>query len=365
MYNYVKKVRQDLHQIPELELNLPKTKEYILNELKDLPCTIESPIDSSVIAYFDNQKETTVAFRSDMDALPVAEKNDVPYKSKHEGCMHACGHDGHMATLLGFAKEIPTRLDEFPHNILLVFQPGEESPGGAHLLVESGIFEKYKVQHIFGMHLWPDLEAGQIATRKNEFMAHSSEVHVDVEGLSSHVAKAYLGKDAMAAASEFLLKVYDFEKSYPKEIYRLLKFGLFQSGTVCNAISAHTHMEGTMRAFQDEIFYGLQDQIQKSAKEMEDKYEVKFNVAFKNGYPPVMNDPDLTEKVIQSIPNLKILPTPEMIAEDFAYYQTILPGTFFFLGTGTGIPLHADTWDFDEKILVNGIQLFIELAKLK
>ena len=98
---------------------------------------------------------------------------------------------------------------------------------------------------------------------------------------------------------------------------------------------------------------------------MEDKYEVKFNVAFKNGYPPVMNDPDLTEKVIQSIPNLKILPTPEMIAEDFAYYQTILPGTFFFLGTGTGIPLHADTWDFDEKILVNGIQLFIELAKLK
>lgn len=365
MYNYVKKVRQDLHQIPELELNLPETKKYIVNELKDLPCTIESPIDSSVIAYFDNQKDSTIAFRSDMDALPVQEMIDVPYKSKHEGKMHACGHDGHMANLLGFAHELPKHLEEIPHNILLVFQPGEESPGGAHLLVESGIFKKYKVKHIFGMHLWPDLEVGQIATRKNEFMAHSSEVHVDVKGLSSHVAKAHLGKDAMAAASEFLLRVYAFEQSYPENIYRLLKFGLFQSGTVCNAISAHTHMEGTMRAFQDEIFYGLQDYIKKTAKEMEEKYGVTFDVQFKNGYPPVMNDPELTEKVIQSIPNIKVLETPEMIAEDFAYYQTILPGTFFFLGTGTGIPLHADTWDFDEHILVNGVNLFLELAKLK
>ena len=364
MLNYVKKVRQDLHQIPELELNLPKTQAYILHELESLPCQVESPIASSVIAYFDNHKDSTIAFRSDMDALPVSEKNEVPYKSQHEGKMHACGHDGHMATLLGFAKCLPEHLSEINHNILLVFQPGEESPGGAHLLVESGIFEKYHVQEIFGLHLWPDLKAGTIATRKNEFMAHSSEVHVDVEGLSSHVAKAALGKDAMAAACEFLLDVYAFEKSYPDSIYRLCKFGLFQSGTVCNAISAHSHLEGTMRAFQDEVFYGLQNKIIESAHTMEKKYGVTFHVQFKNGYPPVMNDPTLTQKVLDTIPNIQVLDEPEMIAEAFAYYQTILPGTFFFLGTGTGIPLHADTWDFDENILEKGIQLFLDLAKL-
>ena len=127
MLNYVKKVRQDLHQIPELELNLPKTQAYILHELESLPCQVESPIASSVIAYFDNHKDSTIAFRSDMDALPVSEKNEVPYKSQHEGKMHACGHDGHMATLLGFAKCLPEHLSEINHNILLVFQPGEES----------------------------------------------------------------------------------------------------------------------------------------------------------------------------------------------------------------------------------------------
>ena len=180
MFERIQRIRRELHQIPELELSLPMTKAYLISQLQDLPCQLDFPLESGITAFFDNGREETIAFRSDMDALPITERSDAPYRSRHEGNMHACGHDGHMAMLLGLAFRLASADQRLPHNVLLIFQPGEENPGGARLLCEAGILERYHVKRIYGMHLWPQLPAGVIGTRREEMMARSSEVNIDI-----------------------------------------------------------------------------------------------------------------------------------------------------------------------------------------
>ena len=363
MLETIKKYRRDLHQIPELELDLPKTTAYILNVLKNFDCIVETPIQSTILAFFDNHKEKTLAFRSDMDALPVLEKTNLAFQSKHIGKMHACGHDGHMAMLLGFAKELNTYYKELNKNILLIFQPGEEAPGGAHLICEKGVLQKYNVQYIFGTHLWPALNKGVIATRKNEFMARASEINIDIYGKESHAAKYKEGIDALEISAQILLEMYKMENQIPRQYYRLLRFGKMESGTIRNVVSAHTRLEGTMRAFQDEIFEHMKNEIFSLCKEKEKKYKCKINIDINTGYPAVMNDEILVDKILSKISNIQLLKNPEMIAEDFAYYQKEVPGVFFFLGTQTPYALHNAKFNFDEEVLLNGIELYKNISK--
>ncbi|WP_288162619.1 M20 metallopeptidase family protein [Dubosiella newyorkensis] len=363
MYERITKYRRDLHKIPELELELPLTYQYLLKQLKPLSCSISSPIPYSVAAYFDAGKEKTIAFRSDMDGLPVKEATDHDFKSRREDCMHACGHDGHMAILLEFAQQLNEIYASLPYNVLLIFQPGEESPGGARLICETKILEEKKVAAIFGTHLWPMLPKGEVATRKNEMMARSSEVNVDIEGKSSHVAKYKEGIDAMEISARYLLKCYEMEKSYHPDIYRLLRFGKLESGTVRNVVARKARMEGTLRAFQDEIYWELRKNMHRIAEYLERKYQAKIDLEFSLGYPAVINDGTLVEKVCAIDPQIKLLKEPEMISEDFAYYQQEVPGVFFFLGTGTGIPLHNAHFDFEESILEEGVKLYLKILK--
>ena len=274
--------------------------------------------------------------------------------------MHACGHDGHMAILLELARRLSDKKD-LPHNVLLVFQPAEETTGGAKDLCATGVFRAYKVLAIFGLHLWPQLPEGLIASRKNEMMARSCEVRVDVYGKTAHIAKAQEGVDALAAGVDFYRRVMQLVGAMPKNIFRLLKFGKFESGTVCNALSDHTHMEGSLRAFQDEVFYSIRAGIVSIAKDIERAYGCTVNVYMTEGYPAVMNPPDLHSRVRKAVGFFE-LDTPTMTAEDFSWYQKFLPGMFFFLGTGNSPALHTDNFNFDEGILVKGADFFEELA---
>ena len=248
--------RRALHRIPELDSDLPQTMAYLEQALAGLKCRVFSPMQSALCAWFDFGQETAIAFRSDADALPILEKTGAAFASCHPGKMHACGHDGHMAIALELARRLSEK-KELPHNVLIVFQPAEETTGGAKALCQTGVFDRYKVEAIFGLHLWPGLPEGQIASRAEEMMARSCEVKVDVLGRSAHIARAGEGLDALEAGAKFYLRALDMERKMPKEVFRLLKFGKFESGRVCNAISDHTHMEGSLRAFQDEIFYGI------------------------------------------------------------------------------------------------------------
>lgn len=362
MLDRVKKIRRDLHKIPELELMLPKTQAYIEDILRDLPCSIEHPIEYSVVAFFDNHKEKTIAYRSDMDALPVCEQTNVDFKSEHEGCMHACGHDGHMAILLGFALELSKYYTELDHNVLLIFQPGEETPGGARLICETGLLQKYNVVAIFGTHLWPNLDKGVVATKENGMMARSSEVNIDIYGKSSHAAKYYEGIDALEIAARYIVDLYAMEKQLDPHIDRLLRVGKFDSGTVRNVVSDHARLEATLRSTNEDMYWHLRDQLVKISKNYP---EARFMFDINEGYPAVFNDAKLVKKVMLEIPDIYELPSHEMISEDFSWYQQEVPGVFFFLGTGTGIPLHNDHFDFDEEVLLSGINTYIAISKLK
>lgn len=357
----IREDRRALHKIPELDRDLPKTMQYLKNSLEKLNCQVFSPMESALCAWFDFGAKNAIAFRSDADALPVQECGKKDYISTHPGKMHACGHDGHMAILLELARRLSEKKN-LAHNVLLVFQPAEETTGGARELCATGIFQKYKVTAIFGMHLWPELEAGVVYSRKEEMMSRSCEVKVDIYGKPAHIAKASEGIDAMAAGVEFYRRAYALEAALPKYIFRLLKFGKMESGTVCNVISGHTHMEGSLRAFQDEIFFTLRAGLTSIGKEIAENTGCIVNIQMNDGYPAVINPPDLYRRVQQRV-EFRELEKPSMIAEDFSWYQKHMQGMFFFLGAGDVPALHAADFDFDEAILVKGADFFEELAE--
>ena len=353
--------RQALHRIPELELALPKTMAYLNHALSELNCQLYFPMESALLAYFDFGAASTIAFRADCDALPIGESTGLPYASTHPGKMHACGHDGHMAILLELARRLDKKKN-LKRNILLVFQPGEESPGGARMLCETSFWKVFHVEAIFGLHLWPGLKAGTVFSRENELMSRSCEVDIDIYGKSAHIAKAAEGIDAMAAGLEFYHRATAMEQALPPEIYRLLKFGRMESGTVRNAISAHTHIEGSLRAFQDEVFEGLRECLYKIAADVGRQFGATVEVSMNDGYPAILNPPELFQKV-RSFVDFEGLESPSMTSEDFSWYQKYMPGMFFFLGLGDTPALHTSDFNFDESILTKGADFFEELAE--
>lgn len=353
--------RRALHQIPELDRCLPLTMDFLRRGLEGLGCEIFSPLESTLCAWFDFGAKDAVAFRADADALPISENTGLPFASRHAGRMHACGHDGHMAVLLELARRLSQK-ERLSHNVLLVFQCAEETTGGARDLCGTGVFRKYRVEAIFGMHIWPGIPEGIIASRCSEMMSRSCEVKVDIYGKPAHIARAEEGIDALAAGVEFYHRVMAMEGALPKRVFRLLKFGLMTSGTVCNVLSGHTHLEGSLRAFQDEVFYSLRAGIVSIAKEVERATGCTVSVYMNDGYPAVMNPPDLYKRVKKSVGFFE-LDKPSMITEDFSWYQRTIPGMFFFLGAGDAPALHSDNFNFNEEILVKGADFFEALAE--
>ena len=353
--------RRALHRIPELDRDLPKTLEYLKSSLEGLGCQVLAPMEGALCAWFDFGREKSIAFRSDADALPITERAAHSYVSTHPGRMHACGHDGHMAIALELARRV-SRKKDLKRNILIVFQPAEETTGGARDLCATGIFTKYHVEAIFGLHLWPGVEAGEIFSRRDEMMSRSCEVKVTIRGRSAHIAKAYEDIDAMAAGVEFYQRTRAMEQALPVNIFRILNFGRFESGTVCNAVSGETRLEGTLRAFQDEVFFSLQDGIRAIGKEIENSTGCTVEIRMNDGYPAVMNPAPLYNKVKELV-DFRELEAPSMITEDFSWYQRSLPGVFFFLGTGNGPALHSHDFNFPEDVLTKGADFFERLAE--
>ena len=352
--------RRALHQIPEPDVHLPKTAAYLRSVLENYRCKLFSPIENSLCAYFDFGAARTIAFRADMDALPIQEQTGLPFASRHPGYMHACGHDGHMAIGLELARRL-NGCEAFPNNVLLVFQPAEETIGGAQLMCETGFLQEYAVEAIFALHLWPGQAAGTLSSRKNEMLSRCSELTVDIWGKPAHVAKAWEATDAMAAAVEFYSKAMELERRVDPEVRRLLKFGKMSSGTVRNIISGHTRLEGTLRTYQDEWFDRLYQGILDIAAEVEAETQCRVDVKLETGYLAVINHPDLYRKVRDLVEFME-LEEPSMISEDFSYYQRQIPGVFFFLGLGDTPALHNDRFNFDETLLLKGADFFWELA---
>ena len=361
--------RRFLHQIPELDDQLPQTLMLVSGVLRGHRCAYFSPIPGSVCAWFDFGRKETVAFRADMDALPVQEATGLPYSSRHPGQMHACGHDGHTAMALSLCqwlselkasgKELP------PRNVLVIFQPSEETTGGADRICAAGVLDEYSVRRIFGLHLWPGVPAGVVASKPGPLMARSNELTVHITGKSVHLSRAAEGKDAMLAGVHYLERAYRLAEEAPPPC--ILRFGKMTSGTVRNAVSGETTLEGSLRTYSEETYEvcrtGLAELGVATAKES----GCAVQVLLSGGYPGVWNHEGLYQAVCGGLgaDAPETLEQPSLAAEDFSFYQKYIPGVFFFLGVGDTAPLHSPEFDFDdEKILPVGVEFMKKLAYL-
>lgn len=361
--------RRALHQIPEVGFQEVKTQQYLLSALKALEgVVVERIADTGVLAWIPGKSEQCIAFRADMDALEVTEKTGLPFASGHAGKMHACGHDGHMTMALLLAQSLSERRDRLEKSVLIIFQPAEEGPGGAKVLVEAGILEKYKVEAIYGYHLFPEVASGTFATRSGPLMAMTGEFDIEITGKSAHGAMPHLGADALLAASSIVsvLQSVVSRNVKPTEA-AVLTVGKMFSGEKRNVIAGQARLEGTFRAFSKEVFEQAIARMEGIVKSVAEGYGCDARIEIRPMYPPVINDPELATLFSDAVGRENVLEIePQMLAEDFAYYQEAVPGLFVFVGCrdaskGHIFGLHHERFNFDEHVLLNGVAAMLKV----
>lgn len=371
MVEELRQMRRDLHKIPELGLKEYKTSAYIREKLTSFGITeLETWLETGVVAVIRGKgKKEAVAFRADMDALPVTEQTGCDFTSEHVGCMHACGHDGHVTVLLGFAKYLQEHKDELENDVVLIFQPAEEGPGGAQLLVDAGLFEKHPVRCIIGCHIFPQVPQGKVACRKGAMMARNGEVDVHIYGESAHGAQPQLGHDAVLAAGAVITGLHTIlSRNVSPLDSGVLTFGAIYGGEACNIIAKEVKLEGTMRAFSDEAYETMTKRVQEAAAGIAAGYGCKGEAVFRHMYRVVDNDPKLVELLQEVAGDAYEETPPYMLAEDFSLYLQKVPGMFFFLGSGNAEKgythsLHSAQFQFDEEILALGVETYAKLLK--
>jgi len=364
-------IRGELHKIPEIGFKEFKTSKYIEELLRKLsPDRLEQVAETGWIAFFrGTEGKRTVAFRTDMDGLPVEESEKHEMRSQHRGMMHACGHDGHMSILLVFAHFLAENRKIIKDNVALVFQPAEEGPGGAKVVAKSKVFEDLNIDEIYGLHLFPLVEEGKIAIKDGPLMAQSGEIDVIVRGLSSHGAQPQEGIDAIVAAAAFINETQKIVSRFIKPIdSAVITFGKAWGGEARNIVSGEMAIEGTIRTFSEDVYLSIKKRIRDIAEGIEMVYGCGIETVFRDMYPPVINDKRLVERFRKSYGGEIVDIEPQMLAEDFSYYQKKVPGLFVFLGTkneekGFTSPLHSQNFNFDESVLVKGLEAYASLIE--
>ncbi|WP_294707812.1 M20 family metallopeptidase [uncultured Fusobacterium sp.] len=364
------KNRRALHQIPETALEEFKTKEYLKNYLISIGLEPQEVVETGLFVYIEGKdKENCIAFRSDIDALNIKEETGAEFESKHVGKMHACGHDGHMTTLLAFAKYLTT-IQPLEKSVLLIFQPAEESPGRAKDIVETGLLKKYNVKAIYGMHLFPELPEGTVASKEGPFFAQAALMTTTITGKSGHGAMPHKTIDPLMAFT----KIVD---GYQTIVSRNLSpfdpgvvtIGKFCGGSAQNIIADTVNFWGTIRTFKEENTEFIIDRIKEIHRGIELSYRVKIDEKIDIVYPPVVNDKELYKKFVETMKDMNYVEHEALtISEDFAYYQKEVPGIFMLLGTrseekGFIHPLHSCHFNFDEKVLLKGVEAFARILE--
>lgn len=374
MKDYLEQLRRHrraLHQIPEIGEEEFKTQAYLLGELELLrPDDLRVFADTGVRAVFrGNGTGRVLAFRSDIDALPVTEETGCSYASKHSGCMHACGHDGHMANLLCFAQWLSEHRAELADDVVLLFQPAEETVGGAKRMIDEGALENPHVDVIYGMHMMPDIPKGKIACCAGPIMAQTCEMDFVIHGKSAHGATPHLGTDAVTAMGHLLTL---FQTTVARCVdpcqQALLTIGKVSAGTQRNILAEQAQMEGIVRTFSNKVYEGLEARIRADLQGIEAAFGVTIEFIKRVYYPCVENDPVEFQRVKEVLGDIFMQAKPRMTAEDFSYYQLSVPGVFVFCGCKDDdhqAPLHASTFDFDEEALLPGLALFTQLVQMR
>ncbi|MBX8942610.1 M20 family metallopeptidase [Lysinibacillus sp. K60] len=363
-YNEMVGIRRYLHEYPELSFEEVETPSYIATFHRELGHVVREGVGGrGVVAILRGGKPgKTVALRADFDALAIQEENDVPYKSKIAGKMHACGHDGHTATLLGLAKALNAMRDQIEGNVVFIHQHAEEvAPGGAKPMIEDGCLEGVDI--IFGTHLWAPTPLGEILVKDGAIMAAADKVEITVQGKGGHGAEPHHSIDAVTLASQFVVNAQQLVSRRIDPLKSaVLTIGHFEAINPFNVIADRVVLAGTIRTFEEEVRIQMEQELEAILNATCLAFGASYEYRYTRGYPPVYNHQRETEFLAQLAPTVPgvdqvITCPPFMIGEDFAYYLEKVPGTFFFTGAKkpeweTAYPHHHARFDFDERAML-------------
>ena len=372
--------RRHLHAHPELSFEEYETSAFVKSKLDELGISYQSMADTGIVALITGSKpsDSVVALRADMDALPILETNDVPYRSTKEGVMHACGHDVHTSSLLGTAKILTELKDEFAGTVKLIFQPAEERlPGGANLMIKEGVLENPKPQAVIGQHVMPLIESGKVGFRAGKYMASTDEIYVTVHGKGGHGAQPQQNIDPVLITSHIIIALQSIvSRVADPKIPSVLSFGKVIANGATNVIPNEVKLEGTFRTMDEEWRSKAHEKMKKMAEGIAEAMGGSCDFNIMRGYPFLINEENLTastrahaEEYLgkENVLDLDIW----MAAEDFAYYSQVADACFYRLGTGNearGITssVHTPTFDVDEDSLKlsTGLMTYIALKQL-
>jgi amidohydrolase len=369
--------RRRIHANPELSFEEYNTSAYVSQLLHSFGVSHETGIaGTGVVALIEGNNPTSkiIALRADMDALPIEEKNDVPYKSTNSGVMHACGHDVHTASLLGTARILSQVRDEFEGTIKLIFQPGEEKfPGGASLMIEAGVLENPAPVNIIGQHVMNLIPAGKVGFREGMYMASADEIYITVKGKGGHAAMPDKNIDSILIASHIIVALQQvISRNCDPRIPAVLSFGKITGMGATNVIPDEVHIEGTFRTLNEEWRAEAKERIRKMAIGIAESMGATCDIDIKDGYPFLRNAPALAKRMraaaVDFLGEENVLELDLwMAAEDFAYYSQKIDAGFYRLGIrnetkGITSGVHTATFDIDETALQTGSGLMAWLA---
>ncbi len=369
---YIIAMREYFHENPELSFKEFKTADRLEKELKDMGLNPKRITETGIIADIKGKGKKTVAIRADIDALPVTEENKVDYVSKNKGVMHACGHDTHMAMLLGAAKMLIAEKEKLNGNIRLIFQPAEElPPGGAVGMIKNGALDG--VDYIIGQHIMGFIPAGKIAIYYKEMMANADEFDIKIHGKGGHGSAPQDSIDAVYITAHLIemLNTIVSREIDPQEP-AVITTGTVNSGYRYNIIAAHAELTGTVRTFNIEVQEKIIKRIKDILEGLKSIYGIEYEYEYKKGYPVLVNNEKIAKYIEEAAKRVVgkdniIYPKPNMGGEDFAYFLQKVPGSYYFIGgsnpeRGIDSMNHSPTFDVDESALYTGAKVLKEAA---
>ena len=364
--------RHHVHAHPETAFEETNTTKFIIEKLKSFGInelyTEFAP--TGVVGIIKGNKDGRwIALRADIDALDIIEENKISYCSTIPGKMHACGHDGHTATLLGTAKYLSENRD-FSGTVVVIFQPAEENEGGARVMVENGLFERFPIEAVYGIHNQPNMKLNHFYVTHGPMMASYDVFEIKITGVGAHAAAPHLSKDTILTATQIVNGLQSIVSRNVDPLSSLVvSVTQIHSGDTWNVIPQQAVIRGTVRTFDAQVQDMAENRIKQIATGIASTFEAKAEVDYQRRYPATINHAKQAEIAIKAAKyvvgetNVIIDPTPSMGAEDFAFMLKKIPGAYVWLGAGQGANLHNPAYNFNDEVLTTGVEYFIEIVK--
>ncbi|GGF59493.1 amidohydrolase [Azorhizobium oxalatiphilum] len=366
--------RRELHTFPELMFDLPRTSAYVAEKLKSFGCdeVVTGIGRSGVVAVIKGRasgKGQVIGLRADMDALPILEDTGLPYASQNTGKMHACGHDGHTAMLLGAARHL-AETRAFAGTVVLIFQPAEEGEGGARVMIEDGLLERFKPQEIYGMHNQPGIPLGEFALRPGAIMASTDRLEIFIDGRGAHAAKPHQGVDPVLVGSAIVMGLQQVvARNVDPLESAVVSITMFHAGAVENVIPATAQLTGTARTLKASVRKMLQERLPAIVEGIASAYGATAQLKWIDGYPVTVNHAEqaaFAAKVAADVAGTDKVDTniaPMMGAEDFSFMLEARPGAFIFVGNGQSAGLHNPHYNFNDEAIPFGTSYWVRLVE--